>query len=267
MEHELKRIRGDSFNSFNSCAIIMKKETAQKILEETERSYNSIATDFNQTRNYLWPGLKDFKKYIKSGDKILDLGCGNGKLRLLFKETDIDYVGVDNSSELLKIAEKRLNFKLPRQKFIKANILNLPFPDNSFDVVFFVAVLHHIPSKIFRQQVLREIRRVLKPNGILIMTNWNRYQKRGPQLKYIIKYTLLKIIGRSELDFKDTYLPWMGGKAYRYYHAFTLGELRKLVEKSGLKIQENYLAYWRGKKASRLAYSKAANLVTIAKKC
>ncbi len=245
----------------------MKQETAQKILNEVQGSYDDIASDFDQTRSYLWPGFKDFKKFVKPKAEILDLGCGNGKLRLLFEDAEISYTGVDSSAELLKIAENRQNFKLQNQKFFKAEVFNLPFKENSFDLIFFVAVFHHIPGKELRLKTLNEIKRVLKPGGIMIMTNWNRYQAKGPQLKYIIKYTLLKITGRSELDFKDIYLPWMKGKVYRYYHAFTLGELKKIIRQSGLKLEDNYLSEWQGKKAKRFSYLKSANLVTIAKKC
>jgi len=242
----------------------MKPETIQKILEQTKSDYNTIASDFDQTRSYLWPGLFDFKKYVKAGDKILDLGCGNGKLRLLFKDLAVDYTGLDNSAELLKIAESRNDFKLAKQNFIQADISSLPLADNSFDIIFFIAVFHHIPGNQLRLKVLTEVKRILKPGGVLIMTNWNRYQKEF--LGQLIHYTFLKIIGKSDLDFKDIWLPWMQGKVHRYYHLFTLGELKKLVIESGLEIQGNYLAYWGGKKASNFSYQKAANLVTIAKK-
>ena len=245
----------------------MKAEVAKKILGQTKDSYNSIADYFDQTRSYLWPGLNNFKKFVKDNNKILDLGCGNGKLRLLFKDVKIDYTGVDNSNQLIRIAQERENFRIANQNFIISDVYNLPFMDNTFDVIFFIAVFHHIPGHDLRQKTLAEIKRVLKPGGTLVMTNWNRYQRRGTQLKYIIKYTWLKIIGRSELDFKDVWLPWMRGKAYRYYHAFTLGELKKNISQSGLKLQENYLAMWGGKRVSNLGYLSAANLVTIAKKC
>ncbi|MFA5022039.1 MAG: class I SAM-dependent methyltransferase [Patescibacteria group bacterium] len=243
----------------------MKPQTVEKILAQTKNNYNEIASDFNRTRNYLWPNLPDLKKYVKSGDKVLDLGCGNGKLRLLFKDVKIDYIGVDNSDDQINFAQNRNDFKIESQQFLKAEVFNLPFADNSFEVVFFIAVLHHLPSKQLRLQALQEIKRVLKPGGVLVMANWNRYQKKF--LPLIFHYTFLKIIGKSELDFKDIYLPWMKGKVYRYYHAFTLGELKKLVKQSGLKLDSNYLAYWRGQKARRFRYLKAANLVTIAKKC
>ena len=74
------------------------------------------------------------------------------------------------------------------------------------------------------------------------------------------------MIGRSDLDFKDFFLPWMGGKAERYYHAFTLSEIKKLIKESGLELEQNYLAKFDGARVSRASYLTAANLVTIAKK-
>jgi len=242
----------------------MKQQTVQKILFQTTATYNNIVEDFNKTRSYLWPGLRQLGGYVKPGDKVLDLGCGNGKLRLLFKDVKVEYTGVDNSIELLKLAESRKDFEIPNQKFIKADAFALPFADNTFDSVFFIAVFHHLPGKELRRQALAEIRRVLKPGGYLLMTNWNRYQKEN--VRYVIKYTWLKIIGQTDLDFKDIYLPWMGGKAERYYHAFTLSELRRLIAGSGLKIQQNYLAKFDGTRVNRVNYFTAANLVTIAKK-
>jgi hypothetical protein len=51
----------------------------------------------------------------------------------------------------------------------------------------------------------------------------------------LLKYTLLKIIGRSKLDFKDFFVPW-GKKMLRYYHFFTQRELENLVKKVGFEI-------------------------------
>ncbi|MFA6255442.1 MAG: class I SAM-dependent methyltransferase [Patescibacteria group bacterium] len=243
----------------------MKSQTVQKILEQTKNDYDTIASDFDCTRRWLWPGLDDFKNYVKAGDRILDLGCGNGKLRLLFKDINLEYIGLDNSQKLLAIAESDSKFKIANQKFIKADVTPLSFPDNYFDVVFFIAVFHHIPSDQLRQQTLEEIRRVLKPGGILVMANWNHWRKE--HLHYIIKYTWLKMISKSDLDFKDIFLPWMGGKVKRYFHAFTLGELKRLINKSGLKLEGNFLSYWDNKNKSKFNYLGTSNLVTIARKC
>lgn len=62
----------------------MKTETAQKILEKTKRDYEQLAEEFSNTRANLWFELQELAKYVKGGDKILDLGCGNGRLYELF---------------------------------------------------------------------------------------------------------------------------------------------------------------------------------------
>ncbi|MAF13599.1 MAG: hypothetical protein CMI53_01770 [Parcubacteria group bacterium] len=245
----------------------MRKEIAQKILDKNVSDYNQIAASFSQVRTQLWDEFKVIQDLIKTGDKVLDLGCGNGRLRLLSRDQNVkfDYVGVDSSQELIKIAESNNDFKMDSQQFLVASMLKLPFADNSFNVVASVAVFHHIPSKQMRLKALQEVKRVLKPGGTLIMFNWNRWQK--DYLHYIIKYTRLKLIGKSDLDFKDILIPWMNGEVKRYFHVFTLGELKKLVKLSGLKLEENYLSDWKnGDKKSHFDYLHSTNIVTIAKK-
>ena len=81
----------------------MNQKTIQEILKQVKDNYEQTAEEFNQTRSYLWPGLQSLKKFVKNGDKVLDLGCGNGKLRLLFKDYQIDYFGVDNSKSSCRL--------------------------------------------------------------------------------------------------------------------------------------------------------------------
>jgi alkylated DNA repair protein alkB family protein 8 len=239
----------------------MTPENVQKILAKVKSDYALIAADFNRTRDELWPEIMVLKKYAKPGDKILDLGCGNGRLRLMFKDLDIDYTGTDNSRELLSLARANSDFKLPREDFAEAEMWQLPFADNSFDAIYCIAAFHHLPGRELRLKALKEIKRVLKPGGILVMTNWNRWQYHF--LHYIIKYTWLKIIGRHKMDFRDILIPWKN-QTERYYHVFTLGELKRLMKVSRLDLRENFLTDRRGKIRS---YLTATNIVTIAKKC
>lgn len=64
--------------------------------------------------------------------------------------------------------------KIPKASFFVGSVNNLPFEDNSFDVVIFLAVLEHIP-KDTEPQALAEIHRVLKPNGLLILETPNKH--------------------------------------------------------------------------------------------
>ena len=210
----------------------MKKEYAKYIINKTREDYNLISDDFSRTREYLWEELRPLlDKYICEKDKVLDLGCGNGRYYRYFKEKEAEYIGIDNSEKLIEIAKKKYFFA----DFRVGDSLNLPFPDNYFDKVVSIAVLHHIPSKDFRMQFLKEAKRVLKKDGNIILTVWKFHRKK--EKKLLFKYTLLKIIGLSKLDFRDILEPW-GNRAERYYHWFSEKELEKLVEKTSFEIEE-----------------------------
>ena len=147
----------------------MDKEYAKYLLEKTHQDYSRIAEEFSKTREYLPEERKDLLlQYITPGDKVLDLGCGNGRFSGVFQK-DIEYIGVDNSEGMIEIARK----KYPGADFSVADALNLPFPENYFDKVFSFAVIHHVPSTELRIKFLKEARKVLRPGGILILTVWH----------------------------------------------------------------------------------------------
>ena len=107
---------------------------------------------------------------FRSGDKVLDLGCGEGRHVIAFYvEADVHAVGVDlGFADLQKTAEKFVPFNEPTntRKYLHlacTNALQLPFADGSFDKVICSEVLEHIPD--YRGALL-EIERILKPGGV-----------------------------------------------------------------------------------------------------
>ena len=167
------------------------------------------------------------------------MGCGNGRLFSLLKDRGVEYIGIDSSEKLIDIAKSKYWKENP--KFLVVEALHLPFPDNYFDKIYSIAVLHHIPSDAFRLEFLKEVKRVLKPKGFFILTAWNlRKKKAGFWL--LIKYTILGIFGKSKLDQGDVFYSWKTpeGKtvAQRYLHCFKKRELETLVGKAGFKIKE-----------------------------
>lgn len=212
--------------------ISMDKEYARYLLNKTKEDYNLISKDFSRTRENIWEESRFlFDNYLAENDKVLDAGCANGRCYKLFKDKNAEYVGIDISEKLVKIAQE----KYPEGDFRTADILNLPFPDNHFDKIYSIAVFHHIPSEEFRVQFLKEAKRVLKPEGLLILTVW-----KFPLIKeasLLFKYTTLKLIGKSKLDYRDIFQAW-GSITQRYYHLFSKRELKGLIQKSGFKIKE-----------------------------
>ncbi len=220
-------------------------------MEENRRFYEKIAADFSRTRETIWEEFNPLLKYVQDGYKILDLGCGNGRLLSFLEGKQIDYVGVDNSKELLALAAERY----PDKKFILSDGINLSFGDNSFDMVWCLAVFHHLPGKELRLMFLKEVYRVLKPGGRVLISVWYLW----PTLKHwrtFLKYFFLKIFGFSSLDFGDVYKNW-GKIGKRFIHNFSKKELKDILEEVGFLVEEVFfLARSSGEK----------NLIIIGKK-
>ena len=215
----------------------MDSDYAKYLLEKTSQGYNLIAEDYTRTRAYIPEDIKKLGDYASAGERILDSGCGSGRLFEVFNGKNIDYFGIDISERLIEIAKK----KYPGAKFQVADTLNLPFPDNFFDKVYSISVLHHIPSKDFQLQYLKETKRILKPGGLLVMRVWD-FWRRKAALSLIVKYTFLKLIGRSKLDFKDVFVPWKDSKGgaliQRYFHCFAKRELGNLAKEAGFVVKK-----------------------------
>jgi len=215
----------------------MKKEYAEYLLKKTKEDYNKIAENFTRSREFIPEDIRNLGEYTIPGEKVLDLGCGNGRFYKVLRDKKVDYFGIDFSEELIKIAKNDYQ----KAKFRVTNVLNLPFPNNFFDKVYSISVLHQIPSREFRLQSLKEARRVLKPEGLLILRVWNIF-KRPNFYKLFFKYSILKIFLKSKLDFFDVFLPWKDSKGKiileRYYHCFSKKELKKIVRAAGFEIKE-----------------------------
>lgn len=223
----------------------MKDSDAKKILDKLQEDYNDIAESFSRTREKNWSEIYFLKDFVFNGDKILDVGCGNGRLFDIFNSKKIEYFGVDFSKKLIEIARRKYLPSISSDKdtysekvfptFIRVNALNLPFEDNFFDQVFCIAVFHHIPSKKKRIEFLNEIRRVLKKHGEVHLTVWNLWTRK--YVSKIFKEGIKKLFGKSKLDYCDVFIPF-DKKRNRYYHCFRRSELKKLFLESGFKIKE-----------------------------
>lgn len=207
------------------------------MLEIVKNGYNDVAAEFDATRKKaLWPMIYKFTSGIKNGDYILDLACGNGRLLEALKDKKINYLGADNSEELLNLAKQNY----PGEKFILSDMLNLDgVEDGKFNYIFCLAALQHIPSQELRIAALKKIHSKLGASGRLIISNWNLWAR--PVFKHkLIKRYLLRFFKSYREDWNDLIFPWKDAtgqeKSQRYYHAFTGQELKYLALSAGFKI-------------------------------
>ena len=151
--------------------------------------------------------------------KLLNVGCAHGPDFLPFKD-NFELWGVDFSAQMVKLAQKyAAKFDL-KANLTVADALSLPYPDNTFDWAIAVATYHHLQGNEQRQKAFQELRRVLKPEGEVFITVWNRWQP-GFWLKG-----------------KETNIAWKskGKILYRYYYLFSYSDLNKLLPKTGFQV-------------------------------
>lgn len=95
----------------------------------------------------------------KDGEKILELGCSDGWLTKHLGSV----IAIDTSKDMLSITQK----KNPKAVVLEADMFKIPFDDNTFDKVITMRVWNHLNEEDLRK-ALKEVKRVLKPNGNLI---------------------------------------------------------------------------------------------------
>lgn len=143
-------------------ASMNKKEQTLKTFNRQAKVYDHSM--FSKHAKKLYPKILD--TVIKTDSlEILDLGCGTGELMKLLLENNDRYqlTGIDLSSKMIEIANEKL---ANRVKLVIGDSENLPFDDNSFDLVYCNDSFHHYVEV---EQVIKEISRVLKKDGYLII--------------------------------------------------------------------------------------------------
>jgi len=208
---------------------------------KVQETFNEISREFSDSRAFPGKEFELFKAYLQPGQTIVDLGCGNGRL-LQFLEKEANnwhqpafyYIGIDNSRNLLEEAKE----KYPDRAFKYGDQTKIPLKDKSADILFTIRALHHVPSQKMQLKVLNEMKRVLKNNGILVITVWNLLQRR--YWKKLFKAAMRSIITFGTYRWRDVFIPWGRLKKPRYYHAFTRRSLENLVKKAGFQILECY---------------------------
>jgi len=109
---------------------------------------------------------------VRSGERVLDLACGTGAFerRAVDAVPDAEFVGIDISPAMVERARDKLEGE-SGVRFEQADAHDLPFEEDSFDAVVCANTFHYFSHP---RQVLTEARRVLRPDGRLVLLDWCR---------------------------------------------------------------------------------------------
>jgi tRNA (uracil-5-)-methyltransferase TRM9 len=237
----------------------MKPELIERLYQINRTFYSTFATSFSETRESARE-LEVILPYIADGARVLDLGCGNGRVAKLVARhrRDVAYVGVDASAELVARGKMQDAREAEGAAFFVADIAQPEWIDSlplsgalgptgkglgmgEFDCVLLLAVLHHIPGSDVRARILRQARELVAPQGRIVVSAW-QFMDNKRMRKKIVPWSVAGIDER-ELEPGDALLNWKrDGEGVRYCHWIGQDEMRALAAQVGLSIVETFRA-------------------------
>ena len=146
---------------------------AKDFVELSKKWFDKQASVYDETNTILYSkygkiSCENIRDYLKDKEfnKLLDVGSGTGYLiDMLSKEHNSEFVGLDLSPEMIKQAKSK---KIKNTEFIEGRSDELPFDDDTFDIVTCSQSFHHYPET---DKPMQEARRVLKQGGLYILSD------------------------------------------------------------------------------------------------
>src|SRR3989338_8415398 len=228
----------------------MNPAIARRLADLNRQFYAEHAVAFAHRRLTPQPGIARVLGQIPSGARVLEIGCGDGKVAqaLRVSRNAIAYWGLDLDPTLLARARQAMLASAPPSSqpwsftFALAD-LTAPdwarvLPPEPFHWILAFSVFHHLPGSGCRQQVLRTLGEHLAPGGTLAMSNWQFM--RSERLKARVRPWSSIGLTAAEVEPHDYLLDWerSGRHGLRYVHLLEEAEARALAESAALKVIE-----------------------------
>ena len=181
-------------------------------INNVKKIYQVIASDFSITRINRWSWITDFIMQEPKNSLIYDIGCGSGRN---MKYKDYNFIGVDNCDSFVNMCQKQgLNT-------IYSEMINIALESNSADAIINIAAFHHLSSVENRIKALKELKRLVKYGGKILLSVWSINQPSKTRVTF-------ENYGNNIVYWKKIYP--------RYYYIFEIPELYDLFEHVGLTV-------------------------------
>jgi 2-polyprenyl-3-methyl-5-hydroxy-6-metoxy-1,4-benzoquinol methylase len=154
---------------------------------------------------------KLFEKHDLKSKTLLEVGCGMGYFCYESAKFGAKVTGIDIGPNLVKISKQ----KVPAGKFLVASASDLPFKNHSFETLLSTEVIEHVENQ---SKAIKEMARVVKPGGVLVITTPNKIFK--PFFDFLSRTGIRPYQGNEKWIY-----PW---------------ELKEMLEKEKLKVVKEY---------------------------
>lgn len=226
----------------------MLPDVRDRLLELNRQFYISTATDFDQTRRQVWPGLLAcsdlLARHARHPLAVLDAGCGNARILAWLHGllSPARYTGLDSSRALLHFAAGRagrLAVPLPALDFVEADLASDTWQDRlpatvQYDLVLCLATLHHLPGLALRLRTVAGLGSCLRSGGLLVFSNWQPSRSPRERAKFL-DWTAVGLAA-TDVEEGDRLVAWRRGRrAMRYVHEATMAEMDRLGEHAGCR--------------------------------
>jgi len=165
-DHAASKTRVREFWNRNVCQVDFLQG-----FEPGTREFYEASDRLRYRYHYYLPGLFDELAATHPGGRLLEIGCSMGTDLLQLSGRGFQANGIDLTEAGIELARKRFGLFGRHAKLYVGDAENLPFRDDSFDIVYSFGVLHHTPDTA---RAIGEVRRVLKRGGEAVIMLYNR---------------------------------------------------------------------------------------------
>jgi tRNA (uracil-5-)-methyltransferase TRM9 len=233
----------------------MELSTIRALAALNQRFYAEHAENFADSRPRLAAGVQRVLGGIGAGTRVLEVGCGDGKVgRALARAGVGAYVGLDASRAMLQRAQRYTMqesalatvFRAPSFAYQLADLTTPEWQEavagQSFDWVLAFAVFHHLPGYDLRASVLRGLASHLAPGGRIALSNW-QLTRSERMLKRIVPWPAAGLSDEN-VEPGDYLISWERNdrRGLRYVHVLDEHEVHRLAASAGLHILETFSA-------------------------
>ncbi len=153
------------------------------------------------------------------GARVADIGTGKGRFAIACARQGAKVYALDIAPEMLDEAGRAAKRAGARVRFVRGDAENLPYPDRFFDIVLCMETIMHVPHP---EQLVREVARIVRPGGLVIMSMTNKYR-----INALLR--LPEVLYRRLRPAKS--------EAPRYMWSYSVPQFRRFLHQAGLDIQ------------------------------